>query len=315
MVTWHKLSLVSSVTLIALSVFAGCGGRSEDDQGTGGSAGAAAGGAGQGQGGRPGGAGGQSFGGSSSGGAPVGQGGGTQDGGCLDNGRWYKTGESFKSSDGCNTCTCLGNNSVACTLMPCPNICPSIASQYPRALEEAKFCNPTLSVEQCTALDAGDPNCRCPTFVNSNNAAAREELAKLLVSYDENQCAGGIVCGACLEPKRGYCSAAGRCEDFNDGGGAASCQVNGKVYPDGATGIRDPFSCNSCSCSDGALVCTEINCPQPCPPNSVPGERCLLCGPADGCELVEIGCLPLCSDTCPNPAETCVNGACRQRCG
>lgn len=38
---------------------------------------------------------------------------------CQYNGKTYKQGEGFKSSDGCNTCSCT-KGKVACTLMACP---------------------------------------------------------------------------------------------------------------------------------------------------------------------------------------------------
>ncbi|XP_046350700.2 uncharacterized protein LOC124131459 [Haliotis rufescens] len=43
---------------------------------------------------------------------------------CLYGGVVYNSGDSFKSTDGCNTCGCGGRNAVFCTLMACipPNI-------------------------------------------------------------------------------------------------------------------------------------------------------------------------------------------------
>lgn len=297
MTNWHKLGLASTATLIALSVFAGCGGRSNEDPSTGGNAGAGAGGAAAGQGG--------------SAGTPGSGGAGAGGGKCWYDGSWYGAGESLPSASECATCTCFSG--VNCTWVACPNVCPTIQNEYHQALEEAKLCDPAFSVEQCRIAVAGDLNCRCPTHVNSKNTQAHQELDKLLNSYEANQCGGDIICGACL-PTSGYCSPEGRCEDLVQGGGA-SCLVNGNVYPDGAFGIKDPFSCNSCTCNGGVLGCTEIFCDQPCPPNSAPGQRCARCGPTDGCELIETACLPLCSDTCERPGDACVNGVCQGRCG
>lgn len=38
--------------------------------------------------------------------------------GCLYNGMTYKSGDGFKSDDGCNSCSCV-DGQVACTLMAC----------------------------------------------------------------------------------------------------------------------------------------------------------------------------------------------------
>jgi len=44
---------------------------------------------------------------------------------CELNGTTYKVGESFKSADGCNTCSCQTANTIACTEMAC-NISPVV---------------------------------------------------------------------------------------------------------------------------------------------------------------------------------------------
>lgn len=38
---------------------------------------------------------------------------------CRYNGKDYAAGASWRSSDGCNTCGCRSNGSVACTLLAC----------------------------------------------------------------------------------------------------------------------------------------------------------------------------------------------------
>ena len=42
---------------------------------------------------------------------------------CSYNGKSYLAGASFSDSDGCNTCTCSEDGSVACTAMACPDGC------------------------------------------------------------------------------------------------------------------------------------------------------------------------------------------------
>jgi Kunitz/Bovine pancreatic trypsin inhibitor domain/von Willebrand factor type C domain len=159
----------------------------------------------------------------------------------------------------------------------------------------------------------------------------------------------GTLCE--LPPETGRCRAtverwyydptSGRCETFTYGGcegnannfemqmaceeacgplagGATACEVGGKVYPSGTGGIADPFSCNECTCNDGALGCTKIACPKDCPAGTTPGKSCSQCGPADGCEVVRTGCLPECdsqADCQGTGLGQCFDGVCRILCG
>lgn len=100
----------------------------------------------------------------------------------------------------------------------------------------------------------------------------------------------------------------------------ASCEVDGVVYDDGSTDIDDPFSCNTCQCDDGSLVCTEIACPEPCPEDTAPGTSCSQCGPADACEVVRTDCHPTCETEadCTDPdLPFCFpdEGVCTMACG
>jgi hypothetical protein len=110
-------------------------------------------------------------------------------------------------------------------------------------------------------------------------------------------------------------------EVFGDVGnaGEAGCEVDGEVYPSGATGIGDPQSCNTCACEDGALACTKIGCPEPCPDGTAYGTSCAQCGPTDACEVVLHACLPTCdtSSECDSDPELwfCGDGVCRNACG
>lgn len=52
--------------------------------------------------------------------------------------------------------------------------------------------------------------------------------------------------------RRGPCNGSGR-----------GCVLGGVTYRDGAQGFRVPGDCNTCSCTDGTLLCTEHVCPAP----------------------------------------------------
>jgi hypothetical protein len=88
-----------------------------------------------------------------------------------------------------------------------------------------------------------------------------------------------------------------------DPGGSGSCVVDGTVYTDGTRGIPAGDGCNTCSCEDGGLSCTEIGCP--------PTDGCMLDGTfyengttgipaADGCNTCE----------CKSGVLSCTDAAC-----
>jgi von Willebrand factor type C domain len=234
--------------------------------------------------------------------------------GCDLGGKHYSEGETFPSSDGCNSCSCVAGG-IACTTRACiePN-CEGVAATYAAAVDKARQCDPK-AMGQCRGKLAEGLQCACGVFVNQVNTEAIAAAKQAAANYSAANCGGDVLCGACATAVDGYCSAAGVCETLWEEGPTA-CKVNGVVYPDGATDIPDPTSCNKCSCKSGQLSCTEINCPMPCPPDRVFSTQCALCGPTDGCLVVEHACLPTCSpntDSCV--AGACSDGVCRSICG
>jgi hypothetical protein len=274
-------------TLLALSLL-GCGGKSSS----------------------PGDDGGGNGGGASGGGTSVG-GSGTKLRDCQVDGITYKSGDSFKAPDGCNTCSC-DDGEIGCTLKACVGDgCTEVDAEYQGLLERAKFCDPQ-GVNECTQLVASGLTCGCQTFVNPN-AFANNLAAELQEEFAVVGCGQGVLCDPCPSPSRGYCAANGQCADLQDFGEERACKVGGVTYPSGATGIQDPFSCNQCSCQDGVLGCDDAACPKPCPDNTQPGKGCAECGPVDNCLIVEYDCMPACVETCAQGV--CVDGACVNYCG
>jgi hypothetical protein len=100
-------------------------------------------------------------------------------------------------------------------------------------------------------------------------------------------------------------------------GTSPACKVFDRIYPNGARGIPDQTSCNTCSCVDGELVCTQNDCPLPCPvPGMSVGKSCYLCGADDTCEIVLHGChTPCAGDENCNGYDTCHDGICQSLCG
>lgn len=192
-----------------------------------------------------------------------------------------------------------------------PALCESLPMAYAAALEEAKQCDPALSVEQCSLVVSSGLLCGCATFVNPKNESALDALASLRVIYDTNECRPNVSCGLCLPPTRAFCSEAGRCEDKV----GVSCKANGVVYPD-RTGvsIKDPLSCNRCACDNGLLrECTSEFCARGCPDGTAQGEPCVECGTKGECLVRETGCYPVCMDTCAGGG-SCKQGICVDSC-
>jgi von Willebrand factor type C domain len=235
------------------------------------------------------------------------------DDGCTYQGKHHAAGDAFPATDGCNTCRCEPGGQVSCTEIGCQT-CQDAQADYGAAVEAALKCDPQAK-GQCTEKLEQGLQCGCGLFVNGQNIDDIEAAKQAAAAYSALSCGGDVLCGACATPAAGYCSAAGVCETLWGEGGAA-CKVGGVIYPDGATGIPDPTSCNKCSCQDGKLSCTEMHCPTPCPTGSALSTQCALCGPTDGCLIVEHACLPTCSasaDTCTQGF--CSGGVCRDVCG
>lgn len=286
---WHNLSLICGLTATVLS---GCGGRSNENGSVGGSAGAP-----------------QGHGGAHSGGSNTVLGGAPGSGGRVGQG-----GELLGGAPGSGGVTGYGGQIPASG--GAANQCVALGIEMAQAVQAAKECNPVLSSEQCTQLVSASVPCGCPTFANPKNNDAIDRLSQIQQGYAKLGCGLGVACGACWQPVRGYCSPEGRCEDSTEPE-PKGCKVAGVVYPSGSTDIKDPEgSCNTCTCVDGVLSCTLRDCPSSgCPSGTEFGQGCAECGPTDACTLPEYGCFPVCTTTCADPSQLCLNGLCRGICG
>ena len=232
--------------------------------------------------------------------------------GCVYDGVFYQVGEEFPAGDGCNSCSCTAGGTVGCTLIAC-NDCSAIESEYEIAIDQARTCDPTLT-GQCSQQIFVGLQCGCDSFVNPENASAIEVAQAEQAKYAEQQCGGDVLCGECAPPVSSYCSAEGRCVDVYEFGPGASCKVDGQVYASGTANVPDPVSCNTCTCIDGYLECSDgAYCPEECPPDTVYDTQCAQCGAGDGCEVIEHACLPTCTDSCQEGV--CIQGVCKSLCG
>ena len=184
--------------------------------------------------------------------------------------------------------------------------CAALSAEYGAAVDEVASCDPAS--DHCSQEITLGLECTCPTFVNGERTSAIDRIAEIRDSYVANGCSRPVLCGMCVAPDSGYCAADGRCRDLGEN--ARGCKVAGEIYADGESGVPDPTSCNTCTCQNGELSCTEINCPSPCPDGEALGTQCGVCGPTDACLVVEHGCFPTCTDDCDEMDAFCHQGLC-----
>lgn len=230
---------------------------------------------------------------------------------CVYDGRTYRAGDDFAAQDGCNACSCGSDGTVACTERGCES-CQSIAARYGSLMELARACDPAAVSNPCSERVFEGLQCGCDAFVTAS-AWNQSEADALQRAFSAMNCGAGIACGPCASPSRGYCSDGGVCVNDYEPEPGPGCKVNGVVYPDGASNVPDPVSCNVCACQAGELACDDQACPKPCPVGTAFGRSCAACGPTDACLVVEVGCLPACTNACD--AGLCSDGVCVSFCG
>ena len=206
---------------------------------------------------------------------------------CLYDGVNYSAGDSFKSTDGCNTCSCTSNGQVACTLMAC--LATGGSSGVGGSTGTGCVCSgPTPGAPNIICWDGsmGGPICEtnstgacswqiriCPPNPGSGGATGAGGSTGVTCVYNNVNYAAGISfpagdgCNKCSCTSSGgvvctkiACPAGTGGSSGVGGSTGVSCLSNGVNYPAGSS-FPSPDGCNTCSCtSSGAIICTERAC-------------------------------------------------------
>lgn len=158
---------------------------------------------------------------------------------CVYNGKTYNHGDSFPSSDGCNTCGC-SNGAVSCTEKACPpKTCGGIAGI---PCGQGEYCDYTGA--NCGYADA--------TGVCKPRPGACD------MQYNP-------VCGCDDKIYGNACSAASAGVTVKHTGVCkwSGCTYDGKTYKEGET-FPATDGCNTCQCTNGQVGCTKMNCKKTC---------------------------------------------------
>lgn len=161
-----------------------------------------------------------------------------------------RPGQSCPSPDGCNTCACSADGTLACTARACVDAGPPDVPS-PRACQSTADCN---RGDECHITEG----CATPSYCGP---ALGRPCTGDLTPYCG--CDGSTFLASSTCPTRTY-ARRGRCEAVD--AGAPAC-----VFPDGrecALGQRCPApdGCNTCTCTTQGLACTEIACVDGGPP-------------------------------------------------
>lgn len=218
-------------------------------------------------------------------GCPSGEGPEPIPGTCQHRGKMHPVDATFPAGDGCNSCTCLADGGVACTLIACdpqPEGCTYGGANFALG---ARF-----------PAEDGCNTCTCTTSGVSCTEKACQPQAKACV---RGGCSGqlcieeGEDLGSTCEFREEYaCYAKAKCERQPNGkcGHTPSKELDACLASTGdfcahegewkRVGESFPSSdgCNTCTCTERGVVCTKRACvpeePKPCVRSGCSGQLC-----------------------------------------
>jgi len=187
---------------------------------------------------------------------------------CSYGGKSYAVGESFKSTDGCNTCSCLSDGTVACTLMAClldagvpPGDGPASSDTAPDSATAPDVATPDLAaVPDSVASDVTtgpdtDSAVTCSYGGKTYNPGESFNSVDGCNTCDCNNF-GRITCTLLYCP---FDAAPPPGDAVSEPDGPEVCLWGDASVPVGQS-VFD--GCNTCSCgSGGFMMCTERACP------------------------------------------------------
>jgi hypothetical protein len=195
----------------------------------------------------------------------------------------YAPGSSFKSTDGCNTCSCSSSGQVACTAMAC--LATGGSSGVGGSTGSTCTCSgpaPGAPTVQCWDGSIGGPVCAtnttgtcawqirsCPPNPGTGGTTGAGGTTGIGGTTGTPSCTTAADCTGALPALCQQCTdGSNGCAHFvcNSGSCAVAycdnvrCVYNGVTYTDGSS-FAAPDGCNTCSCtSSGQVVCTKVAC-------------------------------------------------------
>jgi hypothetical protein len=188
----------------------------------------------------------------------MGCGGGFPGDGCTYGGQFYKIGDSFPATDGCNSCTCEPGGSVACTLTDCVNTCTAAGGSCV-----------ALTPTACANGVWGDASAyTCGGGLGVGCCLPPTACANPCVTEGATKCEGAQLFG---------CVKAGGCLEWL---AASGCGPNQTCDSTGSTCIDVTSTCTAdaqcgcgCFCLNGACECTGAL-PSTCTADTDCGPAC-----------------------------------------
>jgi hypothetical protein len=188
-------------------------------------------------------------------------------GACEAAGQSFPDGSDVPSGDACNRCSC-NDGTVSCSEVACePVVCTQmveasdgVCSRFP--LDPCIFQDPdcgSSSEGSCEAAGQSFPDgSEVPSGDSCNGCGCYDGT----VICTELACEP-VFCAEFVEESDGLCSRflLDPCisQDPDCGTGAGACEVAGQRFPNGSD-IPAGDTCNRCSCSEGAVICTDAAC-------------------------------------------------------